>query len=74
MRPHQIAYDAETTLGGSGGPIFSLSGRVIGVNYATVRGFGSANFGIPIRFGLALLQQDRTGEAFAEPKELKEAR
>jgi S1-C subfamily serine protease len=56
VRPHQIAYDAETVMGGSGGPILSLSGRVIGVNYAAVPGFGSANFGIPIRFGLALLQ------------------
>lgn len=74
VRPHQIAYDAETTLGGSGGPIFSLSGRVIGVNYATVRGFGSANFGIPIQFGLALLQQDRTGEAFAEPERRQKTR
>jgi S1-C subfamily serine protease len=57
VRPHQISYDAETTLGGSGGPIFSPSGRVIGVNYATVPSFASANFGVPIRFGLALLAE-----------------
>jgi len=59
-RPHQIAYDAETTFGGSGGPIFSPSGRVVGVNHATMRGFGSANFGIPIRFGLALLDTPKS--------------
>jgi S1-C subfamily serine protease len=64
VRPHQISYDAETTLGGSGGPILSLSGRVIGVNYAVMREFGSS-FGIPIRFGLALLQED-PGQALRE--------
>lgn len=55
VRPHELAYDAQTTLGGSGGPILSLSGRVIGVNYAAARGFGSASFGVPIPFGLPLL-------------------
>ena len=64
VRPHQISYDAETTLGGSGGPILSLSGRVVGVNYAVLREFGSS-FGIPIRFGLALLQGD-PGQALRE--------
>ena len=34
----------------------SADRRVIGVNYATGRGFGSANFGVPIPFGLALLE------------------
>ena len=53
------SYDAETTLGGSGRPILSLSGRVIGVNHAAVRGFGGSTFGIPIRFGPALLAQVR---------------
>jgi S1-C subfamily serine protease len=55
VRAHEIAYDAQSTLGGSGGPLLSLSGRVIGVNYAIARGFGGASFGVPIRFGLALL-------------------
>lgn len=57
VRPHEIAYDAPTTLGGSGGPILSTSGRVIGVNYAFARGFAGASFGVPIRFGLALLPE-----------------
>jgi S1-C subfamily serine protease len=55
VRPHEIAYDAQSTLGGSGGPILTLSGRVIGVNYAVARAFAGASFGVPIRFGLALL-------------------
>ncbi len=56
VRPHQIAYDAETTMGGSGGPVMNLSGRVIGINYGIVEGFGGSGFGIPIRFGLALME------------------
>lgn len=56
VRPHQIAYDAETTMGGSGGPVMNLSGRVIGVNYGIVEGFGGSGFGIPIRFGLTLME------------------
>ena len=56
VRDHQIAYDAETTLGGSGGPVVNLSGRVIGVNYGIVEGFRGSGFGIPVRFGLALMK------------------
>ncbi len=63
VRPHEIAYDAPTTLGGSGGPILSLSGRVIGVNYAVARSFEGASFGVPIRFGLALLLGSPQGQA-----------
>lgn len=52
----RIVYDAQTTSGGSGGPVFNAQGRVIGVNYAVLRGFGGSNFGIPARFAEALLQ------------------
>jgi serine protease Do len=55
VRPHQVAYDAPTTLGGSGGPIFSIRGRVIGISHAVARSFGSASFGVPIGFGIALM-------------------
>jgi DNA-binding response OmpR family regulator/S1-C subfamily serine protease len=53
----KIVYDAQTTSGGSGGPLFNAQGKVIGVNYAVVRGFGGSNFGIPIRFAEPLLQK-----------------
>lgn len=56
VRPHQIAYDAETTLGGSGGPILSLRGRAIGINHAMAPGLATSSFGTPIRFGLALIE------------------
>ena len=51
----KIVYDAQTTSGGSGGPLFNAQGKVIGVNYAVVRGFGGSNFGIPIRYAQPLL-------------------
>ncbi len=52
----RIVYDAQTTSGGSGGPVFNAQGRVIGVNFAVLRGFGGSNFGIPVRFAEALLK------------------
>jgi S1-C subfamily serine protease len=53
----RIVYDAQTTSGGSGGPLFNLDGKVIGVNYAILRGFGGSNFGIPIRYADPLLKK-----------------
>jgi len=51
----KIVYDAQTTSGGSGGPLFNQRGKVIGVNFAVVRGFGGSNFGIPVRYAELLL-------------------
>ena len=57
--PNQLVYDAATTVGGSGGPVFNAAGRVIGVNAAILTGFGGASFGVPVRLALALLPPDR---------------
>ncbi len=54
--PDKIVYDAQTTSGGSGGPLFNRDGEVIGVTFAVVRGFGGSNFGVPIRFAQPLLK------------------
>jgi DNA-binding response OmpR family regulator/S1-C subfamily serine protease len=51
----KIVFDAQTTSGGSGGPLFNHQGKVIGVTYAILKGFGGSNFGIPIRFSESLL-------------------
>jgi DNA-binding response OmpR family regulator/S1-C subfamily serine protease len=51
----KIVFDAQTTSGGSGGPLFNREGKVIGVTYAVLKGFGGSNFGIPIRFSEPLL-------------------
>lgn len=43
-----IAYDAETTSGGSGGPVLRRDGRVVAVNAAIMPEFGGSNLGVPI--------------------------
>jgi DNA-binding response OmpR family regulator/S1-C subfamily serine protease len=54
--PDKIVYDAQTTSGGSGGPLFNNEGKVIGINFAMVREFGGSNFAIPVRYGTSLLK------------------
>ena len=53
----KIVFDAQTTSGGSGGPLINQQGKVIGVTFAVLKGFGGSNFGIPIRFSQPLLNQ-----------------
>ena len=55
VRERRLVYDAETTSGGSGGPVFGPDGSVVGVNFAVTRDFDGSNFGVPIRFARALL-------------------
>ena len=54
--PDKIIYDAQTSNGGSGGPLFNSEGKVIGINFAMVRDFGGSNFAIPIAYGKSLLK------------------
>jgi DNA-binding response OmpR family regulator len=53
--PDKIVFDAQTTSGGSGGPLLNRDGKVVGVTVAVLKGFGGSNFGIPIRFSQPLL-------------------
>ena len=53
----KIVYDAQTTSGGSGGPLLNTSGGVIGVTFAIVKGFGGSNFGVPVHFAEPLLKK-----------------
>lgn len=55
--PDKLVFDAQTTSGGSGGPVFNQNGKVIGVTFAILKGFGGSNFGIPIRYSEPLLQK-----------------
>lgn len=57
VEDHLIAYDAATTSGGSGGPVFSGSGDVIAVNFAIQRNFDGNNLGVPIRYARELLPE-----------------
>jgi DNA-binding response OmpR family regulator/S1-C subfamily serine protease len=52
----KIVYDAQTTSGGSGGPLFNDRGQVIGINFAMLRDFGGSNFAIPVRYARSLLK------------------
>lgn len=52
----KIVYDAATTSGGSGGPLFNRSGKVIGVNFAILKGFGGSNLAVPARYATDLLK------------------
>ncbi len=54
----QLVYDARTDEGGSGGPVFGGSGKVIGINQAVLlNSQATTNFGVPIRFGVELLKK-----------------
>jgi S1-C subfamily serine protease len=57
VRGGKIVYDAQTAIGGSGAPVLSNSGHVVGINTALMKGFTGTNFGIPISSALALKQQ-----------------
>ena len=52
----KIVYDAATTSGGSGGPLFDRDGKVIGVNFAILNGFGGSNLAVPVRYANELLK------------------
>lgn len=52
----KIVYDAATTSGGSGGPLFNPNGKVIGVNFAILNGFGGSNLAVPARYANELLK------------------
>ena len=47
VTPAALVYDAETTRGGSGGPVLDLEGRVVAVTTAIVPEFGGSNLGVP---------------------------
>jgi S1-C subfamily serine protease len=51
-----IVYDAATTSGGSGGPLFNRDGKVIGVNSAILKDFGGSNLAVPVRYANELVK------------------
>lgn len=53
----RIVYDARTGEGGSGGPLFGPSGRVIGITFAVFTENSASNFAIPIHFAINLLER-----------------
>ena len=51
-----VIYDAETTHGGSGGPVMDYAGRVVAVNSAILPEYGGSNIGVPAHHARALLR------------------
>ncbi len=60
-----IVYDAETALGGSGGPVLDLSGKVVAVNFAVMKEYRGANLGIPAQPAVELLEELRAKDKTA---------
>ena len=54
-----VVYDADTTHGGSGGPVLDSNGNVIAVNAAIIPDYSGSNLGVPVSFVKQLL--DETG-------------
>ena len=50
-----IVYDAQTTHGGSGGPLFDQNEVVVAINYGGHPEFSGSNLGAPIRYARSLL-------------------
>ena len=52
-----IVYDAETTHGGSGGPVLDVNGDVVAVNTAILPEYGGSNLGVPVEKVRVLLEK-----------------
>ena len=52
-----LVYDAETTSGGSGGPVLDIDGRVVAINTAIIPEYGGSNFGVPVDWARHLLDE-----------------
>jgi S1-C subfamily serine protease len=61
--PDRLVYDAQTTSGGSGGPVFNASGKVIGVNFAILSGFSGSNFAVPISRAAKMIETSKSAQA-----------
>ena len=57
VTPARVVYDAETTSGGSGGPVIGLDGSVRAVNAAILVDFGGSNLGVPAAEAQLILDQ-----------------
>ncbi len=63
VAPDRLVYDAQTTSGGSGGPVFNSDGKVIGVNFAILTSFSGSNFAVPISYAAKMLETPKVAKA-----------
>lgn len=59
VTPSALVYDAETTRGGSGGPVLDLDGRVVAITSAVITDFGGSNIAVPVASSRELLLRAR---------------
>ncbi len=52
-----VVYDADTTHGGSGGPVLDIDGEAIAINTAIIPEYGGSNFGLPVAHARSLLAE-----------------
>ena len=52
-----VVYDADTTHGGSGGPVLDSDGKVVAVNAAIIPDYSGSNLGVPISYVKQLLEE-----------------
>ncbi|TNF86701.1 MAG: trypsin-like peptidase domain-containing protein [Gammaproteobacteria bacterium] len=52
-----VVYDADTTHGGSGGPVLDTNGNAIAINTAIIPEYGGSNFGIAVEYARRLLAE-----------------
>jgi S1-C subfamily serine protease len=57
LSPHVLTYEAVSSLGSSGAPIFNQAGAVVGVNHAALSRVEGIHLGLPIRLVMDLLDQ-----------------
>ena len=55
----RVVFDAPTAVGGSGGPLMDMEGRVVAVNFGILKAFRGANFGVPAPAATRLLERCR---------------
>ena len=63
VSPDRLVYDAQTTHGGSGGPVFDATGKVIGVNFAILSDFSGSNFAVPIARAAKMVETSKSAAA-----------
>jgi S1-C subfamily serine protease len=62
VTPSALVYDAETTRGGSGGPVLDLDGQVVAITSAVITEFGGSNIAVPVASSRELLLRARIGQ------------
>ena len=73
LEARKVVYDARTGEGGSGGPLFGPSARVIGVTFAIFTENTASNFAVPVRYAIAMLEKSGWTAPPTSEAEQKEA-